>query len=335
METYDTLLCIILFIYDMRKNLVFLLLSSLLVLASCTKEKAAEIANTITSLKTEKCAEQKIELDPQWGIESLAGVKDSDLICKSTSEDHIFYVLSGDRYTLKKTFGVKGNAANEWIAPHLLFAKQKGLCYVLDNGSRKIHTLKDYQMTSKAESPIKGIANLPKLYGDFICYTDETPNKLILRLNNFKTNEPIDSIAFEDNKKKGLAYLEGFVYDMDENVVVIAHCIQDRFEICNLSSKQKLIPSVIVKGSGETDENEYTYYSSAVVYQGKIYLLSQRHVSLSKMNGYSSVEVYDFKGKAIKNIALNFIASQMVYNPLDSSMLLLSATDGSLVKAKL
>ena len=319
----------------MRRNFFFLLLSSFLLFTSCTREKAAEIDNTITTLKAEKCAEQKIELDSQWGIESLVGVKDGDLICQSTNENHIFYILSGDQYILKNTFGVKGNATNEWIAPHLLLAKQKGLCYVLDNGSRKVHTLKDYTIVTKVESPIKGIANQPKLYGDFICYTDDTPNKLVLRLNRFKANEPIDSVVFEDAEKKGLAYLEEFVYDMDENIVVIAHSIQDRFEIYNLSSKQKFIPSVIVKGQGKTDENEFAYYSSAAIYQGKIYLLSQRHVSLSKMNGYSSIEVYDFKGKVIKNIALNFIASQMVYNPLDSSMLLLSATDGSLVKVKL
>ena len=64
------------------------------------------------------------------------------------------------------------------------------------------------------------------------------------------------------------------------------------------------------------------------------YLLSQRHVDLAKEKGYSSVEVYDLTGKALKNYKLNFIASQMRIDKSNETIYLLSATDGMLEKIR-
>ena len=66
----------------------------------------------------------------------------------------------------------------------------------------------------------------------------------------------------------------------------------------------------------------------------QIYLLSQRHVDLAKEKGYSSVEVYDLAGKALKNYKLNFIASQMRIDKSNETIYLLSATDGMLEKIR-
>lgn len=299
-------------------------------LSSCIDRKQ-KIDNTIMSVKELPLQSTVVVNEPLWGIEGLVGEKDGNIVCQSSNDSAMFYVLDAKSYSLRKTLGVKGNARNEWIAPHFMFGDDGHVSYVVDNGTTKIHTLKDFRETSQPKPFLKDrdLMNVGQLYHGVVFYVNETPSRIILRLNEFDSNTPIDSVCFEDKTKKGEAYLDEFVYGVNENMLVLAHTLKDKFSVFKLTSDNKLIDVSEVYGKGKTDENEKFYYSSVVFYNHKIYLLSQRYVNIKQETGNSHVEVYDSLGHALENYKLNFMASQMVLNSTTKSLLFL-ATDGTI-----
>lgn len=308
---------------------MFCLLGSVLC-AACSDNKPKSAPNEIGKLKEETKTSSKVMLNPQWGIDGLVGVKDGSLVCKSSHAEFFYYVLDGKDFSLEKSFGVKGNGRNEWVAPCLLLSLEKGISYVLDNGTRKMTTLKNYAVSLVSDSKVDGIANLPQVHGRYLCYSDEKPNRIAFRLNDFTTNEALDSVVFEDSQRQGNSYLDAFVYAIHGETVVLAQNLKDCFEVYQLSSDSRLRHICEVRGVGQTDEDRFVYYSSVALDDSHIYMLSQRHVDVGNQSGYSSIEVYDMDGKALRNIHLDFIASQMVLNPATHSLLLLSALDGNL-----
>lgn len=114
----------------------------------------------------------------------------------------------------------------------------------------------------------------------------------------------------------------------------MAYQYKDKFEVYKILSNNKLDLICSVQGNELVNENEIMYFSDATIVGNRIYLLSQRHVDLAQEKGYSSVEVYDLAGKALKNYKLNFIASQMRIDKSNETIYLLSATDGMLEKIR-
>lgn len=145
---------------------------------------------------------------------------------------------------------------------------------------------------------------------------------------------PIDSVVIEDPQKEGKAFLNNFAYDLNNDNAVLAYQYKDKFEVYKILSNNNLDLICSVQGNELVNENEIMYFSDATIVGNKIYLLSQRHVDLAKEKGYSSVEVYDLTGKALKNYKLNFIASQMRIDKSNETIYLLSATDGMLEKIR-
>lgn len=143
---------------------------------------------------------------------------------------------------------------------------------------------------------------------------------------------PIDSVVIEDPQKEGKAFLNNFAYDLNNDNAVLAYQYKDKFEVYKILSNNKLDLICSVQGNELVNENEIMYFSDATIVGNRIYLLSQRHVDLAQEKGYSSVEVYDLAGKALKNYKLNFIASQMRIDKSNETIYLLSATDGMLEK---
>lgn len=298
----------------------------------CNGKKVSK--NNVADLTCESLTTERIELDSLLGIEELVGVKDGNLICKSSNSGFFFYVLNSNNYSIKAKFGVKGNAGNEWIAPHLLLSNEKNICYVLDNGTRNIYKLYNFQIKEHSRFNINGIANNPKVFANYFCFSDEHPNKIVFRLNSFKDNMPIDSVVIEDSQKEGKAFLNNFAYDLNNDNAVLAYQYKDKFEVYKILSNNKLDLICSVQGNELVNENEIMYFSDATIVGNRIYLLSQRHVDLAQEKGYSSVEVYDLAGKALKNYKLNFIASQMRIDKSNETIYLLSATDGMLEKIR-
>lgn len=311
-----------------NKTNIFIIACSLLI-ASCGS-KPKSVSNEISKIGVEKKTAAKVELNPQWIIEELVGIKDGSLFCKGRLGKHSFYVLDGKNFSLKKSFGVRGNGKDEWGYPYLLLSQEKAINYVLDNGKGKMTVLKDFSISQVKDFPVEDIISLPKVYGKYLCYVDEKPDKIAFCLNELKTNKALDIVEFEDKQHKGNSYLEAFVYDLNSEYVVLAQNLRDCFEVYSLTSDSHLQHICEVKGNGQTDESKYFYYSSVAIDGDRIYLLSQRHVDVGSQSGYSSIEVYDLEGKALRNIRLDFIASQMVLNVKEHTLLLLSALDGSL-----
>lgn len=320
---------------SMKPIIKTLAFSFLAVLASCGEQKPEILENTITSVKEEQAKTDSIGIDPMWGIQELAGIKDGGIVLKGNGGTNLYYVLSEKTHALQKAFGKSGSAGNEWIAPVLALSDEPGKMYVIDNGKHKLYTLSHFSVTKDTESPVKGLANSPQVNAGYLYHTDLTPNKISLIVRSLSTGEVADSISFIDPKNKGMAMMDDFVYGVGNGTLVIAHAIKDRFEIYSMSSAGKSSLLYTVQGQGKTDDKEYAYYSSVAFSGEYIYLLSQRHVSLSKMSGYSSIEVYTAEGKAVRNIKLDMIAGQMAVSADGKTAWLLSATDGSLRRLQL
>lgn len=285
--------------------------------AACTGEKNPEVNNNIDKVKEESATTTPHKLDPQWGIEDLVGMNGNDLVCKASNAQNFFYVLNKD-FTLAKAFGVKGNAGNEWIMPHLLISEEKGKSYVIDNGTRKMFTLVNYNITSQKDSPVKGLLNGERAYKNLLCYQDMSPDKISLRIKDFGTGADCDSIVFEDPTHQGMSSKDDFVYDIRDGKLVLGKVSKDYIKICNISDNGKLELLCNING---TTKDKTTYYTSVAIANDKVCMLSQRNYE----KGYSSIEVYDFDGNAVKNINLGFKASKIIFNPSDNSLIILES----------
>lgn len=319
----------------MRHSLYVVFFWCSLFFTSCNDGSPRSVSNEINKINCENKTSVKVDLNPQWGIDELTGIKDGSLVCKSSQGEYFYYVFNIKDFSLEKSFGVRGNGKDEWGAPCLLLSQERGISYVLDNAKDKMTILKDYSISEVTASPFNGVANQPKLFGKYLCFADEKPNKIVFRLNEFKTNKNLAFVEFEDKQNKGNSYLDAFVYDINDEFVVLAQNLKDCFEVYRLSPDSRLRQVCEVKGDGLTDEDKYIYYSSVVINGDNVYLLSQRHVDISNQSGYSSIEVYGLDGKALRNIRLDFIASHMVMNAADHTLYLLSALEGSLHVVKL
>lgn len=71
----------------------------------CNGKKVSK--NNVADLTCESLTTERIELDSLLGIDELVGVKDGNLICKSSNSGFFFYVLNSNNYSIKAKFGVK------------------------------------------------------------------------------------------------------------------------------------------------------------------------------------------------------------------------------------
>lgn len=298
---------------------------------ACTEgKKNKDVSNNINEVKAETVTATKYGLNPEWGISELVGIKDGKLVCKTENGENFYYTLNTTDFGKAESFGVKGNAGNEWVMPHLLLSDEKGKCYVIDNGTRKITVLENYKITSQKDSPVKGLVNNEKMYKNLLCYEDMSPDKIILRIKEFNTNVDCDSVVFEDPTHQGMAGDDDFAYDARDSKLVLAKLNKDCIQIYGISDEGKLEAMCNINGKTIKDTH---YFTSVAIGDGKIYILSQRHRKGSEGSAY--IEVYDFDGKATRNINLGFKASQMVYNAADKSLILLESKGESLQVVKL
>ena len=300
----------------------------MLYFTACTENKNKDIKNNIQEIKEENITASSHALAPEWGISDIVGIKDGNLICKARNAENFFYILDPTSFILKGSFGVKGNAANEWIMPHLLLPEEKGECYVIDNGTRKMHILKDYKITSKKDAPVNGLVNDAKMFAGFVCYQDISPDRIILRINDISKGVTNDSIVFEDPTHQGMSDKDDFAYDVRNGHLVLGKRKKDDIQIFNISDNGKLDLQHEISGNTKDEKN---YYTAVAIGNDIVYLLSQRN----RDKKYSNIEVYNFDGKAIKNIKLGFEASKMAYNPDGNTLILLDRNGGTLKTIKL
>lgn len=309
-------------------KLYLLILFVVCLFSACKDEKCKDVNNNITDIKEETIKVTKYDINPEWGIEEVVGINGDQLVCQSNNADKFYYVLSTKDFTLQESFGVKGNAANEWIMPHLLLTGEKGKCYVIDNGTRKIHTLVNYKITTQNDSPVNGLINGEKMYKHLLCYEDMSPNEIILRTIDINTGAKIDSLVFADPAKQGMSYKEDFAYCIKDGKLVLGQIHKNNIKILDISDDGKLKPRCNIQGS---TEDKAVYYTGVAIGKGTIYMLSQRH----RKEGYSSIEEYDFDGKAVRNIKLDFKASKIMFDENNNMLILSGSKDGALRTIKL
>lgn len=310
----------------MKKNKILLFIVTIACMFSaCTEKKIQDINNNIANIKEEKATTSQHNINPEWGIEDIVGIKDDQLICQASNAGNFYYVLNDKDFSLSKSFGVRGNAGNEWIMPHLLLSDEPNKSYVIDNGTKKIYTLVGYKIAQHKDSPVNGLVNGEKLYKNWLCYEDISPDKIVLRIIDINNGSQSDSLVFDDPTKQGMSYKEDFAYDVRQGKLVLGQICKDNIKIFNISDEGKLEPSCTIKGN--TKDNT-TYYTSVAIGEDCFYVLSQRHKKDGK--GVTSLEIYNFDGEPIKNINLGFPAKSMALNTKSNTIILLDRNNGTL-----
>lgn len=315
----------------MKKNKILLFIVAIVcIFSACSEKKVQDVDNNIASIKEEKATTSQHKINPEWGIEKIIGIKGDQLICQASNAENFYYVLNDKDFSLSESFGVKGNAGNEWIMPHILLSDEPNKCYVIDNGTKKIHTLIDYKITQHKDSPVNGLVNGEKLYKNWLCYEDMSPDKIVLRIIDINNGNQSDSLAFEDPTKQGMSYKEDFAYDVRQGKLVLGQIHKDNIKIFNISDEGKLELACTIKGN--TKDNT-TYYTSVTIGKDRFYILSQKQNKEGK--GVTCLEIYKFDGEPVKNINLGFSAKSMALNTKDNSVILLDNNNGTLKVLKL
>lgn len=71
--------------------------AALALFIGCNGKKVSK--NNVADLTCEFLTTERIEFDSLLGIDELVGVKDGNLICKSSNSGFFFYVLNSNNYS--------------------------------------------------------------------------------------------------------------------------------------------------------------------------------------------------------------------------------------------
>lgn len=248
-----------------------------------------------------------------------------DIVAKSSDSDSLYIMISCSELRSKGVFGKLGHGPNEFISPQL-FSGKDNEPMIIDNGNKKIYNYANSEISQIGTLQSKDAVNdIKTLSYPIVAYSTITPNEQCFKIIDITTGKQADSIAFVDNSNKGKSSLYEFAWNRHENKIVIAHMYSDKFIVCETDDRGKLIK----KKSFQTDgkfSNEKMYFSD-VACGDYIYLLSQKEVDLNNFTGHSDIEIYDYDGKPIKKISLNYISDKMLLDNSNHRLLLTSVSD--------
>ena len=248
-----------------------------------------------------------------------------NIITTNATPDSVFSILSCEDLTVKEVFGKKGHSGNEFIAPLVFCGKEKEIL-IIDNIDKKIYNYSNGVTSQIGTSTIKDALNeLRSISYPIVAYSVITPQKQNLKIVNIATGKDVDSVVFKDKEQKEKASLFDFAWNYNNGKIVIALMHSDLFMVCDINHSGELTQIHKYQTDGVFSDNKI-YYSD-VACGKEIYLLSQKNVDLTNLSGHSSVEIYDYSGKAIKNIDLDFIADKMLLDCSGKKLLFTSTND--------
>lgn len=260
---------------------------------------------------------------------------DGEIVCKTESPEALYTVLDSSAFSKKYVFGKKGHGKNEWVAPHILAKTEQGLL-VLDNGDKKLYSVKDAEIQSVKKCSLRDAVNDAKeIEYPVIGYVSTTPDAQYLKLTNVENDNAIDSISFVDTSNKGNASLYDFVWNSNHaNRIVIAHQHSERYIVYETDSEHRIVESRTFDTKDDSFSPDRITYSD-IACGNYIYLLSQKNVNVEDATGFSEIEIYDYDGVCIKKLVLNIIADKMLLDEANHRLLLTSIEDASINVVKI
>lgn len=290
-------------------------------LYACQNHSKVNIINKNLNPIVKDVLLQKVQLDAVLGIESLS-LCDSMIICKSANTDRFFYSMDRKTFAVVDSMGIKGGAADEFVAPHIVFGANDLM--IVDNGKRDIVWRKDGVMIRKVPLKIQSTLSDPKFYSDsLICFIENYPNELNWELYNYETGKIVDKVTFKDEEQKGNAFIYDFTYCIGPNYLVIAQLKFNKIFIYEMKNKQMELRN-IVKGS--ESEGRF-YYSNITCSSDRIYALYQGNVDLKNQTGESVIEVYSLDGELLEVLRMNIVADRFLLDQENNWIVLLSPFD--------
>ncbi|NPD91635.1 hypothetical protein [Xylanibacter muris] len=253
------------------------------------------------------------------------------LICKTGNPDSLYVCY--DRNTLRKvsSFGKRGHGKDEWIYPHLFNVTDDEVA-VIDNGSRKMFVLGEGGISYKRTAPFSDLLNNVKtLRYPVAGYVSTTPRMLSLKIADMETANLLDSICFVSEDGNSSVY--DFSWSCNENKLVLANMYSNMFVVCKLGEKYNI-------ETMDYYETDLKFYDDKVFYTDiacgeNIYLLSQKKIDMENKSGFSEIEIYDYNGKPVMKLSLDFVAGKMLLDERNHRLLLTSVMDGDIHTVKL
>ena len=155
-----------------------------------------------------------------------------------------------------------------------------------------------------------------------ICsYLTYSPKETLIKLYNIEKDSIMNEITLVNNN-----YKERFAYNFKNKYLVTAYNRVERIVIYSIENNYKLSPTIILNGFLNESPEKY-YYSDVVCDKNFFYLLSQKNVDFTNIDGYSHIEVYDYSGNNIALLKLDILAKRMLIDKINNRFLFLSQLD--------
>lgn len=288
----------------MIKNSHIYIILALMVIVSCSKSdknRDNEIHKSLDFGTTSNLRSETKEVSEVFDVKEWQN-NDSVIICRSSNSDSVFYVLDIADLNVKSSFGVIGEAPNEYVAPHIAGIDNDTLL-VLDNGKQQMLKVLGDSVVSNSKITITSPLNMTKLAdnGNILSITLDNKVPCIGMMNpNLKTTETLLSLGDLDENISNISY------DTFGNKTVITTLKTDKIIVFDLDSRTALRITGNQKAS--------TYYSDVICGPKSFYLLSQKGYNRNTKEGNSVIEEYAYDGSPISCYNLDILASKFIFD---------------------
>lgn len=197
------------------------------------------------------------------------------------------------------------------MAPLLVNGSKEGFFYMIDNGKKRLAKVEAANGTITEKHPLEttDAMNDPSLLDETrLAYLSFTPRAVQLCLYDLANQERTDTLSLADGSADG-----EYALGTHGQYAVVAFMAEHKLLVAELSVDKSRIERTLVLYANEEDEaGERAFYTDVVCMDKGILLLSQAEVDLETVKGHSTLELLDYSGKAIRTVALPFIADKMV-----------------------
>lgn len=242
---------------------------------------------------------------------------DTLVVCATHKNEYCFYRLHVDSFHLIDSLGKRGNGPDEFVFPQIS-SHSSGVYYVIDNGRNKSYFMNKDNITPIRTKKQNGLIAAPRLINyPIVGHVENMQSKKVWKKQNILTGEILDSLCIES------AMSEDLYWSCFGDKVVIGFLNQNQFAVGTQENEEMMCWTLF---AGYTQKNKL-YYSDVVCGENCFYLLSQQQVDMRGGSGYSTIEVYDMKGRPLVCIDLDIVARRMLIDEKNKRVMLLSPLD--------
>lgn len=294
------------------KHIKHILLLGCIILSGCTHDTTTTSDSKIKETGgKEQITSRIIHANLTYAVTDMIAASDM-IICQTERMSPVFVCYSASEFGKRKELGSIGRGHDEWIKPHLV-TRADGGYDIFDNGKNKIlrYSNNDTLVGEIKYNEMVAVNNPRMINERYSGFSWIEPNKTALAIYDADTYKCMDEYVFEDETQGGNAINWDFVWDGEENNIVIGHLYKKEFYVLEINHHGKILRVGRYKGDYEFNPEEHVYYSDVSLSNGYVYMLCQQHVNLENGDGYSEIDVFNTSGEHIKKMELDVVAQRM------------------------